>query len=389
MTAGFRPQWRGWDAIGGAAIAAICVATAGAVPGSSPRITVSDPSRDYEVRAVGVSPGGTTIQLISSSYPKGHPSDADPLLWTVVDASGNVASQDDVLARLPPSLAGSSIARGPDAGTALVVTSDGAGHLLLQTNAGELRLLRLRRGPAAPVIVPVDLGRGAVVRRMLLVADDRLLLVGWVDERPFAAVVGTDGKVLARHQIPEEGVSLVGAVLEPAGGMVVVGAKGPFPRSTTCVARLSPGGAVVATNEFPGNPADVARGSDGTMLVLIGKGLSEMSAKGLSSALVDQWTRTLVSDLPAPTPFHVAAVPSGGFVVSGTKARALWVARLKADGSELWSDTVDPSRSAEMEMTNHVELAASGDAFAVAYSAVVAPARERRGVVRAFSFKAR
>ena len=170
---------------GGVAIAAaICVAAAAAVPGSSPRFTLSDPALDYELRAVAMSPDGATLHLISASYPKGQPWATEPLLWTVADASGKVLSQVDPLARLPPPLTASNVAHGPDAGTALVVTSDGAAHLLLHTNAGELRLLRLRREPAAPVIVPVDLGRGAVVRRMLLVPGDRLLLVGWIDERP-------------------------------------------------------------------------------------------------------------------------------------------------------------------------------------------------------------
>jgi hypothetical protein len=373
---------------GGAAIAvAVCVAAAAAVPRSSPRITLSDPLRDYELRSVGISPDEATIHLIHASYPKGSPSATRPLTWTVVDASGAVVSQGDPLARLPP-LTASSVRLGPDTGTLLAVTADGTANLLLQTTAGDLRLLRLRRGSEAAVVLPVDLGsRGVDVRRMLLLPGDRLLLLGAIGEQPLAAVIAADGKVLARHQLRQVAMGLVGAAAEPDGSLVIVGEKGTFPNSTTWVGRVSPSGALSATKEFPGRPADVARGSDGTTLVLIETSESrDVIAKGLDPALAERWTRTLVSGLPVPIPFHVAAVRSGGFVVSGARNRALWVSRLKVDGSEMWSDTVDPGASPEMEMARRVDLVASGDAFAVAYSAFVVAAREQREVIRAFRF---
>ena len=369
--------------VGAAAIA--CVGAFAAVPGSSPRITLSDLERDYELRALGISPEGAVIHLMTASSPKGSPSAVMPLLWTVADASGKVVSQQDPLARLPSPLSPAIVYRGPDAGTGFVVTSDGIANLLLQTTTGDC-LLRLRRAPEAPVVVPIDLGRGAVVRRMLAAGGDRLLLIGAVGEQPLVAVIGLDGTVLTRHQIREAGVGIVGAVVEPDSSIVVVGAKGMFPNATTWVGRLSPGGAAVAATEFPGNPADVARGSDGTTLILIGSGMSEMTAKAIGPTLAERWTRTLVSGLSVPTPFHVAAVSSGGFVVTGTKERALWVSRLTVDGSEMWTDTVDPSASPEMEMTNHVELTASRDACAVAYSAFVVVGREQRRMVRTFQF---
>jgi hypothetical protein len=348
---------------------------------------LSDPVRDYELRSSAISPDGATIHLVSATFPKGQRSDPEqPLLWTVVDTSGKIASQGDPLATLPPQTA-SSISRGPDAGTALFVGADGVANLLLQTKAGELRLLRLRRAPAAADVLPIDLGRGSVVQRMLPLSGGRLLLVGWIDDQALAAVIGPDGRVLTRYQLRQKEMGVVSAAVEPDGGLVIVGQKGPFPNSTTWVGRVSPAGALTTAKEFPGRPMDVARGSDGTTLVLIELKMTEIIAKGLSPDLAETWTRALVSNLPVPSlSFHVAAVQSGGFVVTGTKNRALWVARLKADGSETWADSIDPSTSPEMEMTNHVELAASRDVFAVAYSANVVVGRTQRAMVRAVRF---
>jgi hypothetical protein len=75
---------------------------AGAIPGSSPRITISDAALDYQLRAAAISPDGAAIHLVSASYPRGRPSGAEPPVWTVVDAAGKVVSQDDPLSKLPP-----------------------------------------------------------------------------------------------------------------------------------------------------------------------------------------------------------------------------------------------------------------------------------------------
>jgi hypothetical protein len=124
--------------------------------------------------------------------------------------------------------------------------------------------------------------RGAAIHRLLTIPGDRLPLIGSLGEQPLAVVIKTDGRVLTRYQLPQEPMEIVGAAVD-ADGSTVVGEKGLFPKSTTWVGRLAADGAVVAAKEFPGHLADVARGSDGTTLVLIEIG-ADMVAKGLGPA---------------------------------------------------------------------------------------------------------
>jgi hypothetical protein len=371
---------------------AACVAAGGAIPGSSPRITLSDPARDYELRAAALSPDGATIHMISAAYSKGRPSDSVSLIWTIADASGRVVSQRDPLAMLPPADAASLAASGPDAGTGLALTSDGGAFLVLQNSTGDVRLVRLPRATESAIARVIDVGgRAPVIRRVLTTPTDHLLLVGSVGTQPLVATLSTDGKVLTRYELHEDVMTIVSAVVDADGGAVVVGEKGVFPDATTWVGRLSARGDVLKTTEFPGQPADIARGGDGTYLVLIektGAAASEMLAKGLGPDLAERWARSLVTGVRGGTSFRASPVRTGGFIVAGTKNRGLWVSRLKADGTEAWTDASDPASSPEMEMVSHLELVSARDIFAAAYSASVVVGREQRRVARAIRFTA-
>lgn len=361
----------------------------GVIPGAVVRTTLSDADRDYELRAVALSAGGATTEIIMAARPKGRPTGAESLVWASVDAAGRVLSQQNPLAPLSAAEAARSL-RDPAAGSGLAFLRD-RGFLLLTAAGGGLRLVRLARPNEPAAVREINVGAAPTVGRVLAAGDERLVLVGSVGDRPLVTAVNAEGKTVAEYAPSAEGMTAVGVAFEPDGNVVVAGEQGIFPSATAWVGRVSPRGVVLARNSFTGRPTDIARGSDGTYVVLIersGPEGSEILLKALAPDLRELWTRTLMSRQRIAIPFRVAPVATGGYIIAGVKDRGLWVSRVKADGAEVWAEAHDPSASPELEMVSNVELTSAQDVFVTAYTAFVVVGREQREVVRAVRFKA-
>jgi hypothetical protein len=343
----------------------------GVIPGAVVRTTLADAERDYELRAAALSAGGATTEIIMASRPKGRRPGAESLVWASVDAAGRVLSQQNPLAPLPAAEAADASLGDPAAGSGFAFLR-GRGLFLLPAAHGGLRLVRLARPNDPAAARDIDVGTAPNIRRVLASGDERLVLVGSVGAKALVTAVNAEGKTVAEHAPGAEGMTAVGATFEADGSMVVAGEQGRFPTATTWVGRVSPRGVILARASFAGRPADIARGSDGTYVVVVERGGPE------GSEIL----------LKALAPFRVAPVTTGGYIIAGAKDRGLWVSRVKADGAEVWVEAHDPLTSPDLEVVSHMELASAQDVFVTAYTAFVVNGREQREVVRAVRFKA-
>ena len=362
----------------------------GVIPGAVVRTTLADAERDYELRAAALSAGGATTEIIMASRPKGRRPGAESLVWASVDAAGRVLSQQNPLAPLPAAEAADASLGDPAAGSGFAFLR-GRGLFLLPAAHGGLRLVRLARPNDPAAARDIDVGTAPNIRRVLASGDERLVLVGSVGAKALVTAVNAEGKTVAEHAPGAEGMTAVGATFEADGSMVVAGEQGRFPTATTWVGRVSPRGVILARASFAGRPADIARGSDGTYVVVVERGGpegSEILLKALAPDLTELWTRTLMSRQRIPATFRVAPVTTGGYIIAGAKDRGLWVSRVKADGAEVWVEAHDPLTSPDLEVVSHMELASAQDVFVTAYTAFVVNGREQREVVRAVRFKA-
>jgi hypothetical protein len=351
---------------------------------------LADAERDYELRAAALSAGGATTEIIMAARPKGRRPGAESLVWASVDAAGRVLSQQNPLTPLSAAEAAGMSLGDPAAGSGLAFLR-GRGFLLLTTADGGLRLVRLARPNDPAAVRQINIGAAPTIRRVLTAGDERLVLVGSVGAKPLVTAVNAEGKTVAEHAPGAEGMTAIGAAFETDGSVVVAAEEGRFPNTTAWVGRVSPQGVVLARKSFPGRPTDIARGSDGTYVVVVdrsGPEGSEILLKALAPDLGELWTRTLVSRQRVAVPFRVAPVTTGGYIIAGAKDRGLWVSRVKADGAEVWTEAHDPLTSPELEIVSHVELTSAQDTFVTAYTAFVVAGREQREVVRAVRFKA-
>jgi hypothetical protein len=372
------------------AAAAHIRATAAAISGAVVT-TLSDAERDFDLRGASLSVNGALADLIIAAHPKGRPNESESFIWATVDASGRILSQRDPLASMSTANAAALNLQNPVAGSAFVFSGT-RGFLLLPAMDGSVRLLRLTRPNNQVVVRTINIGgRAPIIRRVLETNGGHVVFAGSLGAEGIIAEFDIEGKTISEHRLGEGGTTAINVISESDGNLVTVAEEGAFPNSSTSVERISPRGNVLAKTSFPGRPSDLARGSDGTYVVLIekaGADGSEILIKALGTDLTERWTRSLVARQRLVPPFRVAPVQSGGFIVAGTKDRGLWISRLNSDGKEVWTDTHDPLTSPELEMVSHVELVAAQDVFVAAYTAFVVSGREQRTVVRTLRFTA-
>lgn len=377
------------------ALAAACVAAAqasgerAAAPGAV-RTTVSDPERDYELRGLALSPDGAAADLVIAAHPKGRPDEAGPLVWVSLDDAGKASPRPEPLRALATADA-AALKPDPSAGS-LLGTLDGKTTLLLPSTDGRIRSLRFGGADGRAALAPFGPdARPPTVSRVLTKGANRLVLVGSVGAMPLVAELNADGKTAADYSPREEGMTAVGAALEPAGVAVVLGERGISDAAVIWLGRVSARGEILAKTVFPGRPYDIARAADGTLLVVFarpGVNGSEILIKGFAPDLSERWTRTLMVGQRAAVQFRAAAVPSGGFVIAGVKDRGLWLSQVRMDGVEVWTEAHEPAKTPDLEMVFNVELASAQDVFVAAYTAFVVADREQRQVVRTIKFRA-
>jgi len=363
-----------------------CASAGAAIPGDVVSVTVSDSSREYELRSVIVSADGSMTQLIVAAHPRAGQALSASLVWATVDASGRVSLVENPLA----ALSRESSPSGPGSGLGFVFVN-GREFLVSSSAEGGTALVRLGRSNEPSVVHAVNVGgRSPVVNRVLAATNDHIILVGSVGLRPMVTEVDAEGKTITEFPLNAEGMSAVNAVFDAEGNVITACEQGTFPKATTWVRRVSRRGAVLAETSFAGRPTDLARGSDGSYLVLIERSDatgSEIVMKGLATDLSQRWTRSVASRQRPGNSFQVAPIPTGGFVVAGTKNRGLYISRITAAGAEVWAEAHDPMESPELEVASHVELASAQNNFAVAYTAFVVAGREQHQVVKLVRFR--
>lgn len=362
-----------------------------ALPADTATITVADPQLDYDLRSVAmVAPDGPT-HLMIGARPHGRPGETQSLLWITVDAAGQLLSRQDVPGALTATDSAALQVNDPSAGRNFALIDDRA-VLVLHAADGDLRLLQMTGAGKQPRVQRLDLGAaGATVRRVLATQDDRLLLVGTVGPLSTLSEIDREGKVVGQRAVRERDMVAIDAVPLADGSVITVGEKGIAPEMFTWLGQVTSKGEVLNRRLMPGRPLDIACGKDGACILLIeamAAGGSDVVMVGLSPQLQQQWKRSLVTAQPPMTSFRIAPIGSGGFILAGRKNRGVWIARVQADGSEVWAEAREPQASPELEMVSDVEISSNGALFAPTYTTFVVREREQFQVVRLMRFSA-
>ena len=377
-------------AIGSLTLIVSAVAGQSKIPDVRSRATLSAPDLDFELDAVAAAPGGE-VWAVVVGRPRGNPTAAETTMLASFGGAGAVTRTPVQLplADRPTTVARRGAPR--DAVKDMEVAADGRVVLALpRWDTPPSIALVSATGKALETPRPLELSRDADIQELVLVGR-RLIALGTVSNRPLVAEITTEGKTIWQQTIDAEPVLIDSARATRDGGVVVLGrrgsssgsqevwlaklsAKGSLERSITlparggAVAELAGGGYSVVTH------AAAARGFDVT-LRLLSEDLTERSNKPIASGQLN----------PA---FDVAAAPSGGFVVAGTRDRGLWVTHYDSGAAVVWTDH-RPPQPPDVEMVSELKLFERAGTFVLAYGAFVTEGREQRKVVRVVSFGAK
>lgn len=359
------------------------------IPGSVVRTTLSSSERDYELRGVALSINGSMIELLIAARNKNR-AEAESLVWASVDASGRILSEQDPLASLSSLDASRVNLHSPKIGNQFAFPRE-TGFLWLPMTNGEIQFLRLDRS-RKPTLVTRKINSPSPISGESLTKNSEWLdVIAGNGAQPLVVGIDTHGQPAAEYLPRADGVVPIKVLFESNGGAMLIGEKGTFPNTTVWVGRVSPQGEIVGSASFPGRPKDMARGSDGNYVVLIERTTekgAEVLIKAFSPTLGELWTQALISGQHLVPSFHIAPVVTGGFIVAGVKDRGLWISRVKANGTPVWTEEHPPLKSTELEMVSQVQLVFSKDVFVTAYSAFIVVGREQREVVRTVRFTA-
>lgn len=355
------------------------------MPGVRWTATLEDPALDYEMKAVAVAPeGGRVFVVIATARPDGTGTGGSVL--GAVDSTGKT-SVHEFLVPLEGEAAGER--SGQSSAPAMVALKDGL-WFALSNRAGDVALATV--SPETGRIVaqrPANLPAGSRIMRMIRAGNGDAVMVGSAGERGLAVRVAAAGTVAWSRVLEEEALVLYDAAVTADDGVIVVGAKATNPakpdlRNTRLwVGKFSATGQLTASKLFDVQLGSVAQASDGTFLLvsnsMSGKTVT-VTARGLGADLSEKWTRELTTS-DGFVRFVSAPVAGGGFIVAGSRERGLWIARLRDDGSVVWSEARKPAPP-ELESIRNIEVIRDGDDAVVAYTALVVKSRTQKRIVR-------
>ena len=384
MKRGMRPVM---VAIGLLTLIVSAVAAQTKIPDVQSRATLSAPDLDFELDAVAAAPGGE-VWAVVVGRPRGNPTATETTMLASFGVTGAVTRTPLELPLADRST--TDVRRGAprDLVKDMEVVANGRVVLALpRWNTAPSIALVSATGKTLETPRPLELSRDADIQKLVVVGS-RLIALGTVGNRPLVAEITTEGKTIWQQTIDAAPALIDSARATRDGGVILLGRrasssgsqdvwiaklseKGSLERSITLPARggavteLAGGGYAVVTH------AAAARGFDVT-LRLLSADLSERSNKPIASGQLN----------PA---FDVAAAPSGGFVVAGTRDRGLWVTHYDSGAAVVWTD-YRPPQPPDVEMVSDLKLFGRAATFVLAYTAFTTEGREQRKVVRVVSF---
>ena len=232
----------------------------------------------------------------------------------------------------------------------------------------------------------LELSRDADIQKLVAVGR-RLIALGTVNNRPLVAEITTEGKTIWQQTIDAAPALIDSARATRDGGVIVLGRRGSVSQEVW-LAKLSEKGSLERSITFPARAGAVTELAGGGYAVVTDATAArgfDVTLRLFSGDLKEQSNTPIASGQLNPA-FDIAAVPSGGFVVAGTRDRGLWVTRYDSGAAVVWTDH-RPPQPPDVEMVSDLKLLGrSGTTLVLAYSAFVTEGREQRKVVRVVTF---
>ncbi len=331
------------------------------VPGLAWETTLGESDFVYEYQAAAISPKDHALWIALRSHRTGEGKVFNHQLWKIGERGERIHGIQ--LAKLFEDKASNGTSTEVNSLTIL----ENGDFVFVANPYYRPRLIKMDFRGKVLFAKPLTDSEGQLaVFNIVPLADRNLLLLGRKSEGDAVAIkIDANGKSVwekvldrGKYEFFSDGIPT------EKGGAVVVGISATpqgfsIGRAEILVMKLDKNGEITDEKTFPGRlsimssgPGSVTKIQGGGFALVYDKSESQIQdirIKALNSKLEELWeTRVLNSNSERDIgQFKLAAVPSGGFVVAGTKDSALWIALLNADGQrvgEFWDTERRPSR---------------------------------------------
>lgn len=279
---------------------------------------------------------------------------------------------------------------------ALAVVENGDVLLVAESVSGQVSLIRLEGKNSQPLFIKQIGGahRPLLITKIIMTTDGKFLLIGRAFSKAFLMKIESSGKVVWEKMVRDEKLSLfLDGLVTDEGDIVLIGshlARGG--ETNIWVGKFTPDGDLIDRNNFGGRYSSVAKEKgSGYVLVYDKRGPRgwDIWMRGLRSDLTESWNEKILSEVKVSLPFRIADVPSGDFIVVGSKQSRLWVSRIKEGAKVKWT-YMHREEGISWERLWNVDLLSSHDEFFVPFTMIVVNSRaEQRQVIRLIKFLAK
>jgi hypothetical protein len=359
------------------------------IPGLKGRASLIAPEFDFELREAAATPAGD-VWAVVVARPRGKPTGVESFVLASFRVGGEVTRTDLQLPGVELAAPTGARRRSPRR-VVEDIESLGDGRVVLALAAGtNPASIVIKRAGVTELDAPQPLpfAPGTDIHELVALADGRLLAVGTSGTRPIVAEITAEGKTVWQQQISADPVFVDAARATRDGGVVVLGRRGQSVESQEIwIAKLSPKGALEHSVTYAARGGTVCELSGGGFAVVthaVGTKGFDLTLRLLGSDLRERSSRPLLSDQLNPA-VDIAPVPSGGFVIAGSRDRGLWVGHHDASGTVIWNEHREP-QPPDVEMVFNLKLLAQRDTLALAYTAFTTVDREQRQAVRVLTF---
>jgi hypothetical protein len=368
---------------------AVLAVHAADIPGLQGRAALAAPDLDFELREAALSTTGSDLWVVASARPRGKPTGVESM-WLATFAPGRDVVRTALALPGADASAGAAARPGRRLLGDVAATRDGRLAFALAPGPNPSSIALLRRDAreleaARPVVLPSS---DVDVQQLVQSTGGQLLALGVANNRPFVAEIAGDGKTVWQQPIAADPALIDMGRPTRDGGVIVVGRRGlNVDAQEVWIAKLSARGGLERSMTVAargGAVAPLAGGGYGVITWAAGARGFDVTLRAITDDMRERWSKSLIADQVNPA-FDIAATPSGGFIVAGSKDRGLWVTNYDADGGVIWTDHRVP-QPPDVEMVFNLQLIARGDTFVLPYTAFTLEGREQRQSVRVLTF---
>lgn len=273
------------------------------------------------------------------------------------------------------------------------ITEKGELLLVLESSDNQVSLMKAdAKNKKALFVTRIGDAQSAVlIMKMIQTADRKYLLIGRTEDRPLMMMVDENGHMIWKKTLDDDKLSIfLDGVTTDDSGYVLIGTyKALSGESNIWLGKFDSSGKLLLKNTFGGRYGTIAKTKDNEYAIVhdqIDSAEWNVFIRGLNPDLSGSWSTELLSGAKVYSPFKIASVSNGDYIVAGAGESMLSVSRIKKGGEVVWNHIRRDNSAVWEKLWNYDMLSHAGE-FIIPYTMLIVNKEgEQRQVIKIMKF---